>query len=238
MVLCYLEGRPHEEACRNLRCSVGSVRGRLDRARQKLKDRLARRGVAPAAGLAALAGCAEVTSAAVPAPLVAATVATLTRAATATAMTGTTAAAALELADGVFHAMIVAKLKVATSFLAASAIILAVGTAWLTVLGGSFAREGREITAKVESPAAGPVVGLQDLAGDRGGSTVDFRVVDQRTGKPLPGVVLTLDVDRNRRGTTTTDGAGRSEFTAPTPLPNSSRWSLARRVTSRSGSGS
>ena len=48
VVLCYLEGRTHEEAARRLRCSAGSVRGRLDRARQKLKDRLFRRGLAPA----------------------------------------------------------------------------------------------------------------------------------------------------------------------------------------------
>ena len=171
------------------------------------------------AGLAALAAGAEVASAAVPAPLVAATVATLTRAATATAITGTASTAALELADGVFRAMIVAKLKVAVSFMAAAAIMLAMGTAWLIVLGGSFARGGRDITANVEPQAAGPAERPQVLDGDRGGSTVDFRVVDQRTGKPLPGVALTLAVERNPRETTTTDDAGRSEFTAPTPLP-------------------
>ena len=31
VVLCYLEGRSHDEAARRLRCSTGSVRGRLDR---------------------------------------------------------------------------------------------------------------------------------------------------------------------------------------------------------------
>ena len=36
VVLCYLEGQSHEEAARRLRCTAGSVRGRLDRARQKL----------------------------------------------------------------------------------------------------------------------------------------------------------------------------------------------------------
>ena len=46
VVLCYLEGRTHEEAARRLRCSTGSVRGRLDRARHKLRDRLTRRGLA------------------------------------------------------------------------------------------------------------------------------------------------------------------------------------------------
>ena len=187
VVLCYLEGRTHEAAARRLRCSVGSVRGRLDRARQKLKERLTRRGVAPATALAAFAAGAEVASAAVPAPLVAAMVATLTRAATATAVSGAASAAALELADGVFRAMIVAKLKVATSFLAAAAIILAAGTAWLLVQGGSFAREGRNIAATIKSPAASPFEGLQDLDGDRDGSTIDIRVVDQRTGKPAAG---------------------------------------------------
>ena len=96
VVLCYLEGRTHEEAARRLRCSAGSVRGRLDRARQKLKDRLTRRGVAPAAGLTAMAAGAEVASAAVPAPMIAATVATLARAATATAVSGAASASALE----------------------------------------------------------------------------------------------------------------------------------------------
>ena len=86
VVLCYLEGRTHEEAARRLRCTAGSLRGRLDRAREKLKDRLTRRGLAPAAGLAALAMGGEGASAAVPAPLIAATVATLARAATATAV--------------------------------------------------------------------------------------------------------------------------------------------------------
>ena len=77
MVLCYLEGMTHVEAASRLRCSVGSVRGRLDRARQKLKCRLTRRGLAPAAGLAALSMGGEGASAAVPAPLIAGTVATL-----------------------------------------------------------------------------------------------------------------------------------------------------------------
>ena len=50
VVLCYLEGRTQEEAARRLRCTPGSVRGRLDRAREKLRSRLVRRGLAPTAG--------------------------------------------------------------------------------------------------------------------------------------------------------------------------------------------
>ena len=89
VVLCYLEGRTHEDAARRLRCTAGSLRGRLDRAREKLRDRLTRRGLAPTVGLGALAAGGEAASAAsVPASLVAATVATLARAATATAVSG------------------------------------------------------------------------------------------------------------------------------------------------------
>lgn len=48
VVLCYLEGMTNEEAARALRCPVGTVKVRLMRARQRLRSRLERRGMAPA----------------------------------------------------------------------------------------------------------------------------------------------------------------------------------------------
>jgi RNA polymerase sigma factor (sigma-70 family) len=54
LVLCYLEGRSHPEAARELGCPVGTVRSRLARGREILRGRLARRGLAGAgAALAA-----------------------------------------------------------------------------------------------------------------------------------------------------------------------------------------
>ena len=52
LVLCYVEGLTQEAAARRLRWKAGVLRGRLDRARVRLRGRLARRGLAPAAILA------------------------------------------------------------------------------------------------------------------------------------------------------------------------------------------
>jgi RNA polymerase sigma factor (sigma-70 family) len=45
VVLCYLEGNTNQEAAAQLSCPVGTIKGRLSRARQILRDRLSRRGV-------------------------------------------------------------------------------------------------------------------------------------------------------------------------------------------------
>jgi serpin B len=46
IVLCYLAGESNEEAARRMRCSVGAVKMRLVRARELLRSRLERHGVA------------------------------------------------------------------------------------------------------------------------------------------------------------------------------------------------
>jgi RNA polymerase sigma factor (sigma-70 family) len=47
VVLCYIESKTNEQAARELRCPVGTVKGRLARARELLRSRLRRRGVTP-----------------------------------------------------------------------------------------------------------------------------------------------------------------------------------------------
>ena len=53
LVLCYLEGLTQDQAAEHLGLAKGTLRGRLERARLLLRDRLARRGLAPAVVLLA-----------------------------------------------------------------------------------------------------------------------------------------------------------------------------------------
>ena len=90
VVLCYLEGRTNEEAAALLEWPVGTVKGRLFRAREMLRARLTRRGLALSAALLAVrlsrnAVFAEV----VPSRLADATAAAAVRAARAGATVGT-----------------------------------------------------------------------------------------------------------------------------------------------------
>jgi RNA polymerase sigma factor (sigma-70 family) len=51
VILCYLEGKTNQEAAAQLNCPVGTIKGRLSRARQTLRDRLSRRGLDADSGL-------------------------------------------------------------------------------------------------------------------------------------------------------------------------------------------
>jgi RNA polymerase sigma-70 factor (ECF subfamily) len=79
LILCYFEGLTHDQAASQLGWPVGTVRSRLAKARDRLRPRLLRRGVAPSVAILGATGRAEAVTA-VPAALVSAAVGTTVRA--------------------------------------------------------------------------------------------------------------------------------------------------------------
>jgi len=127
VVHCYLEGLTHEEAADRLGWPVGTVKGRLARARDRLRDRLSRRGVALPAGAVA-SELARAASAAVPADLIASTCLAAARMAAGKTLTaGIVSAHALALSEGVIRTMLLTKLKLGAAAVAASCVLASPG---------------------------------------------------------------------------------------------------------------
>ncbi|AMV24306.1 ECF RNA polymerase sigma factor SigE [Gemmata sp. SH-PL17] len=138
LVLCYLQGRTRDEAAHALGCSLAMLKRRLERGRNLLRDRLARRGITlPAAGFGVLATDLTGTAA----------VDSTTRAAVAFVSHGTAspAVAALVSASRGFQ------LKVRTL------VAVVVG---LVACGWAFAALITPASAEVEMPSDPPAVAL------------------------------------------------------------------------------
>jgi RNA polymerase sigma factor (sigma-70 family) len=109
LLLCCVQGRTRDEAAQQLGWSLGVLRGRLERGRELLRARLARRGVALAVALLPLSAVG-----AGQAPMLPALLASTVRAALgpAHASAAAVSARAAALAQGVIQAMFLAKVKV------------------------------------------------------------------------------------------------------------------------------
>jgi RNA polymerase sigma factor (sigma-70 family) len=152
MLLCYLEGRTQEEAADTLGWSRGSVRGRLERGRQRLRLRLERRGVALSAGVLAVFFSESASAAALP-PLLArtTTLAGLQFAAKGSSTAGAVAPPAAALAEGVCKMMALAKIKVVIGVLLAAVLL---GGAGLLAGRGSGGAGPEEPTKDTQPPPA------------------------------------------------------------------------------------
>jgi lipopolysaccharide transport protein LptA len=126
VVLRYLQGNSEKQAAELAACPQGTLSRRASDGIAKLRQRLAKRGVA--LGGAALVGLlTSEASAAVPETLLPSILATVkTAVATTVTATGTTSAAAM-LAKGAMKAMLIAKVKMAAAVAAVSVGVLGVG---------------------------------------------------------------------------------------------------------------
>lgn len=158
-VLCYLEGLTNEQAANRIGCPKGTVLSRLSRARERLRSRLERRGIAVTGALltAVLTPTAE---AALPPILVESTVRSAALVAAGEAAAGVLSARALALSEGVLRVMFLSKCRMALLVLV---FLGACGGIGLHVLHQSAAQADTEETAQKDrvrnAPAAnGPLV--------------------------------------------------------------------------------
>jgi RNA polymerase sigma factor (sigma-70 family) len=121
VVLCYLEGKTNEEAAQQLRWPVGTVKGRLNRAREMLRARLRRRGVAVSVGL--LSTALVPAASALPAGLLNVTARAGLCFAAGNAAAGLASAQAVALTKGVLRTMLLSKLKVVAALVLAVAVL-------------------------------------------------------------------------------------------------------------------
>jgi RNA polymerase sigma factor (sigma-70 family) len=151
VVLCYLQGQTNEEAAEQLGSPIGTVSGRLARARDLLRKRLTARGLALPGGLLFASLPESSALAAVPASLIVSTTQAALRFAAAKTVSALASTKAAALAEGVLKAMLVKKLKV-----------VALGVLVLTLLGlgggamsqvGPFISEGQGSQAALEKQA-------------------------------------------------------------------------------------
>jgi protocatechuate 3,4-dioxygenase beta subunit/thiol-disulfide isomerase/thioredoxin len=219
-VLCDLEERSLDEAARHLGWPLGTIKSRLNRGRQQLRDRLVRRGVAPGVAGLALSGSALVSPAeaapAVSPALVDATAQMLAGA-------GKPPTAVLVLVKGVGRMMIMTRMKIA----AVVAIALGLSAVGIGALAGGLRHGNGSNAATPQVVATTPASQKTAVApakrrtrprddSRREAITVAGRATDP-TGRPVAGATVYV-IDANRRlfgdghdvlATATTDPGGR-----------------------------
>ena len=157
VVLCHLEGCTHAEAARVLKCPKGTVNVRVSRARELLRDRLARRGVAFSTALAGAVLVGETATAAMPIGLAETTIKAAMQVAAGKSVTaGAVSAAVSQLTQGVLTTMTLTKVTVAAALVLTAGSVSS-GIALLAMgLGRAAANGGPAQDPVAEKEAARP----------------------------------------------------------------------------------
>ena len=135
VVLCFWEGLTQEQAAHRLGCPIGTVRSRMARARDILRRRLVRRGLAPASGAVALlldpaASPAALAPVAVPPSLIVSCVQAATRVAAGRATAEVVSANVASMVRNVTWSLMMAKIRNLALPLAATLVLVGGATLW------------------------------------------------------------------------------------------------------------
>jgi RNA polymerase sigma factor (sigma-70 family) len=153
LVLCYLEGKTNEEAARALGWTKGTVSGRLARARDLLRPRLARRGLALSAAAVAGAVAASAAPAAVPTALLETAARAAVLFAAGPGAAGVVSRSAITLGEGVLRAMFLKRVMTGAALLLTLAV-LGIGGTVVTYRG--LADEPKKADAPKKEPSPEP----------------------------------------------------------------------------------
>jgi RNA polymerase sigma factor (sigma-70 family) len=161
VLLCDLAGLTQEEAAGHLGLPYGTVRSRLARGRQQLRDRLSRRGMAPTVVLAGQTPLVDVTSLS----MVESTVQAALRLVSGQAAIGATASA-IALMEGVLKLMFWSKLKMTAPVVLASALLCGTGLMGYRAMGlpQAPAAAGKQQPRARVDPEGKPTVGASSRA--------------------------------------------------------------------------
>lgn len=208
IVLCDLEGETHQAAAGRLGWPIGTLSGRLSRARALLAKRLNRHGQLLSAGTLTHALAEEAKSASLPLALVDSTARAAAQFAGGRAATGLISAHAIALAESVLTALVLSKVKVVLACVMMAGLVgLSLGGQVVTAddlegranPGRAESREA-EPSKRVAKGAATPESDLELLQGTWFGTVTEFadKGLPGNPTRLLPQVKLIIKGDRLR----------------------------------------
>jgi RNA polymerase sigma factor (sigma-70 family) len=222
IVLCYLEGLTTEAAAHRLGCAQGTVMSRLSRGRERLRQRLTRRGMTPAVGLLA----ADAANAAVPSAMAHCLVQAAMQMTAGPTAAGGVSATVAALTEGVLTMMVRSRLRgIAGIMLAVGALTAGTGMLFYRTAGA----RPQEAAAGKTAKAATPVSRENDPARTANGSAGELvvRAADlSRNGVEDPFIgIVAIDPQTAKWRTIYRGGA-----VGPGPVSPDGRYLVSARI--------